>query len=70
MANDGMWFRGDKGLWAIPDTEEVAQAIQDGLDKKIPMPDPLRFMTSWTWESSVLKLMKILKERDIFKEWK
>jgi len=66
-AHDGVFFKGDVGDWAVPDKDEIAQAIQDGLDGKIPTVGK-EFGEKWSWKNSALKAKNILIETGVIPE--
>lgn len=61
VANDNFFFRGDRGEWAVPDTQEIAEAIQKGIDGEIPIAGD-DFRATWTWERVADRFIEAIKD--------
>lgn len=65
-ANDGVWFKGDKGRWRKPDLESAIKILKNiyndptkWLDMEI---DCLECVKPFIWENSAIQLKTVLRE--------
>ncbi len=64
IANDGTWFRGDKGNWVVPDKEELEHAIRKGMNNEVPVA-PEGFGMDWSWDSAAERILGHLQRSGI-----
>lgn len=55
------------GNWMVPDFNELAQAVLDGIAGKVPTP-PKEIGEQWSWHNAALKLKSVLIDNNIMRE--
>ncbi|MFC1585875.1 glycosyltransferase [Fibrobacterota bacterium] len=65
LADDGKWFKGDKGNWVIPDTGEFKEKIfhvYRNYDEIIRNFDPRKIRERFTWKNSARQFLGALED--------
>lgn len=65
VANDGKWFKGDRGNWISPDKEELTEKIRysfNNYESLVKNFDMTKIKEKFTWENSAKQLISVLNE--------
>jgi glycosyltransferase involved in cell wall biosynthesis len=63
IANDGIWFKGDRGIWRVPDEKEIVQKLMNIVknpEKYLEYDYSKYLKDNFTWKHSALKLKEFL----------
>ena len=65
LANDGIWFRGDRGNWDSPDLGEAKQILRNIANSPLSYlhkaKDCYKSIKNFTWEMSAQKFISVMK---------
>jgi glycosyltransferase involved in cell wall biosynthesis len=66
VANDGTWFKGDRGNWRVPDMKQVQDIlcnIRDNPEKYLRLEEKCtKAIEKFTWRNAAIKLNEVLKK--------